>query len=118
MEIRSGTADDTVTLRSQSQYFFCISVSVEVLLVELVNLLRVVDLVEKLVGVASLGGQENTVVGKNAQTGTSMGNGLQSVLDLVKSAFRREDGRSGIVASRLSTKRPNELSVLIVQPKY
>jgi hypothetical protein len=71
------------------------------LLVEFVDLLGEANLVEEFVVVALLSGEEYAIAGKYAQAGAGVGYGLQSVLDLVKAALRREDCRSGIVASGL-----------------
>ena len=73
----------------------------QLLLVEFINLFGKVDLVEQFVCVAFFGGQNDAVIGQDAQTGAGMRDGLQRVFNLVQATFWRKDCCSGIVASRL-----------------
>ena len=68
-------------------------------LVEVVDLLRVEDLVQQLVGVPPLGGQDHPVGGQDAQAGAGVADGLHGVLHLVEAALGGEDGGAGVVAA-------------------
>lgn len=57
------------------------------LLVQFVDLLRKNGSVQQLVGVATLGSQQNAVSGQDAQAGASMGNGLHRIFDLIQSTY-------------------------------
>jgi len=50
---------------------------------------------------AALGGQEDAVLGQDAQAGAGVRDGLHGVLHLVQTALRREDRGAGIIAARL-----------------
>ena len=51
------------------------------------------------VGVPAFGDQKNPVVGKHAEAGAGVPDGLHGVLHLVETTLRAEDGGSGIVTS-------------------
>lgn len=65
------------------------------ILVQDVQLLSGGVLLEQLGGDSALGGQDDAVLGQNANGGAGMGDGFEGVLDLVETTFGREDGRLG-----------------------
>lgn len=62
------------------------------ILVQDVQLLGGGVLLEQLGGDTALGGQDDAILGQNANGGAGMGNGLEGVLDLVETTFGGEDG--------------------------
>lgn len=78
-------------------------------LVENVELLGRRVLLEQLRRHLALGSQDDAILGQDSNGGSGMGDGLQGVLDLVETAFWREDGCLG---RRSAMARQRRLSVL------
>lgn len=64
-------------------------------LIENVKLLGGCVLLQQLGSDSSLCGQDDAILGQDADGSTGVRNGLKSVLDLVETAFRGEDSRLG-----------------------
>lgn len=61
------------------------------ILIEDVKLLGGGVLLQQLGGHSALSGQDDSILGQDADCGTSVGDGLKSILDLVKATFWGED---------------------------